>query len=384
MTRTAFSILWVAFALPGVFSGNLTGQPAEKNGHVIYEVSQTGDEYLVHYRFLDPFNNLQDYHLRMPAAQTARMISQFGIPGWLFEPYVDTEYNRRMREEVVARGMFLIRDNIIEVDKRAVIEYYGETFCRPIAAMIASSLSEMGADTRRNRIEFAIRFVQDIPYGIPERGNDSIHYGGVFVPPQVLLKGYGDCDSKALLFAGILSHLIPAGDIVFLNQKEHVLTAVKGEAEDGMTVIRFRGDTYLLAETAGPGRRSLGQQGNYYRHEFRVETVGITPPEPIPAGDHSRAGQLQWHPEAPGSNVLLLLNDSPRRVHFDISPDSRKWERLRLEANQAGRYVFKGKAKVFLRVKDSNGKAITFRLDTGAAYTMRWNKRQKRWDIISS
>jgi hypothetical protein len=249
--------------------------------------------------------------------------------------------------------------------------------------MIVSSLSDMGADTRRNRIEFTIRFVQDIPYGIPDHQDDSLHYGGVFVPPSLLVNGYGDCDSKALLFAGILSYLIPADEIVFLNQKEHVLTAVRGEPEQGMTVIRFQGNTYLLAETAGPGRRSLGQKGNYYRDEFRVEPLRILPPEPIPQGDHSRAEIISWHAEPPGENVLLLLNNSPQRFYFEISPDSRRWERLRLEANQAGRYVFDRSVQVYLRVKDRRNRAATYRLDTGSAYTIRWNERKKRWEISS-
>lgn len=361
----------------------LLSQPVEKKDYVVYETTLQGDEYHITYRFMDPFRNLQNYSLALPVEQTDRMIDKFGIPAWLFEPYEDTPMNRRLREKEITNGFFLLKDNTIEVDKNAVLEFYSEPFARPIAEMIVSSLAEYGADTRRNRIEFAMRFVQDIPYGVPQFREKERHFGGVHVPPKLLISGYGDCDSKVLLFVGILTHLIPSTDIIFLNQKDHVLSAVRETPEDGLTYVMYQNEEYLIAETAGPGMRLLGQKGNYYRNQFRIETVRATQPEILPYAENPNPTRFSNNHTAVQENILVLRNESPRKLQFQISPDSRRWENLSLNPNQAGRYVFDRKAKVFLRFKSKRNKEATYQVGTGHAYTILWNERKKRWEISS-
>ena len=70
----------------------------EKNPHVVYDVSVIEDHYRVQYTFRDPFNNLQNYSLNIPVDGANRMISKFGIPMWMFEPYMDTKENLEYRK----------------------------------------------------------------------------------------------------------------------------------------------------------------------------------------------------------------------------------------------------------------------------------------------
>ena len=69
-----------------------------------------------------------------------------------------------------------------------------------------------------------MKFVQDIPYGLPYEKRVRSKYGGykyddgIFAPNEVLIKGYGDCDSKTFLFACIVSHMINPDDI-FLSEE---------------------------------------------------------------------------------------------------------------------------------------------------------------------
>jgi hypothetical protein len=249
--------------------------------------------------------------------------------------------------------------------------------------MIVGSLAEYGADTRRNRIEFAMRFVQDIPYGIPDFKDKDRHFGGVHVPPQLLISGYGDCDSKVLLFVGILAYLIPSADIIFLNQKDHVLSAVREKPEKGLTYVTYRNEEYLIAETAGPGMRLLGQKGNYYRNQFRIETLKIVAPEILPYAENNSPNRITRLDVQVEENILVLRNESPKRLQFQISPDRRRWESLSLNAKQAGRYIFDRRAKVFLRFKNKRNKEATYQIGTGHAYSIYWNERKKRWEISS-
>lgn len=355
--------------------------PLEKNDHVRYEVTEADGFYRITYRFKDHFHNFQTYTLDMPVEETNRMIGKFGIPNWLFEPYVDNPANRYYREQEMAAGLFLLNKNTIEVNKSAVLDYYSPTFAQPIANMIVASLADYGRDTRRDRIEFAIRFVQDIPYGVPEYKDKERHYGGVHIPPQMLLKGYGDCDSKVLLFVGILTYLIPASDIVFLNQKEHVLSAIKEKPEKGLTFISYLDEQYLIAETAGPGKRLLGEKGSYYRERFTIETLHIITPTVIPFAEPSPQQVLPKPIDRVEDNSLVIRNGSSKTFQFQISPDNRNWENLNLESKQAGEYIFDRKVNIFLRFRETRKKYTTYQVSTGNAYTILWNPRRNRWEI---
>jgi hypothetical protein len=310
------------------------------------------------------------------------MIQKFGIPKWMFEPYVDTRANLEYRKQVMREGFFRLRENTIEVDKSAVVEYYSPAVCQPIAKMIVRSLGEYGLDTPRNRIEFAMRFVQDIPYGIPTYEDDDRHYGGVSPPPKLLIEGFGDCDSKVLLFAGIMVYLIPTDDFIFLNQPEHVLSAIKAEPEKGLTFVRFSGEKFLIAETAGPGKRMLGQEGNYFKNKFTAEKLNITSRKILPKieiSGHSVSAKPNLEENNP--DAIILQNAASRSVRFQVSYNQKSWKSFTLDKNQTGEFeIEKGKV-LYLRIKENSNRYATYRIVAGAKYTLTWNTRKRIWEI---
>jgi len=366
-----------------IFKSLLFSQSSiEKKDYVKYDIAELEGNYQINYTFKDHFNNFQTYTLSIPKEYSEQQINKFGVPLWLFEPYADTDLNKYLREKEINKGLFRLNNNVIEVDKSAVLDYYSETFAKPIAEMIVSSLSDYGVDNKRNRIEFAMRFIQDIPYGIPEYNDKSIHYGGVNIPPKLLINGFGDCDSKALLFVGILIYLVPKEDIIFLNQKDHVLAAIKENPSKGLTYVKYKGKHYLIAETAGPGKRRLGEKGSYYKDKFSIETLNINPTEVIPISKNQSDIQLpSLLSQQIEDNTLLLRNESSRTFNFQMSPDNRKWDRLNLNPNQAGKYIFDQKVQVFIRFIEKNNKYSTYQVDSGKVYTIIWNSRRKRWEI---
>ena len=353
----------------------------EQNSHVIYEVTLDESIYTIKYRFKDHFGNFQNYELVLPYTYTKQAIKKFGIPTWLFEPYVDSEENRKVRQYEMSKGLFMLDDNLIEVDKSAVLHYYSPHYFKPIAEMIISSLADYGKDTRRDRIEMTIRFIQDIPYGIPTDKNKQRHYGGVIPPPKVLIEGFGDCDSKVLLFVGILIYLIPGDDIIFLNQDDHVLAAVKEKPEKGLTYIEYKGQKYLVAETAGPGKRLLGQKGNYYRKKFRVETLRFVPPEPLPYRNNVITDKAVINTEQVQNNTLVIKNSSERGFKFQISADNRHWENFYLSSNTFGNYILNKEQQVFLRYRERGSSFNVYKIHTGNSYSFNWNNLKRLWEI---
>jgi hypothetical protein len=269
----------------------LPAQETTKNSWISYRVENKEGEFQIAYSFKDQFENLQDFYFNFPEDKTEKDISKFGVPRWLFDTYRVTEKNLQYRKQIMDKGLFRLNGNIVEVDKPAFINYYSTAYCRPIAEQIVEALSIYGKDNRRERIEMAMRFVQDIPYGVPEFANETTHFGGVNPPPKLLIEMMGDCDSKALLFTGILVHLIRSDDIIFLNQPHHLLTAIREEPERGLTYVRYKRKKYLIAETAGPGERKLGQKGKYYTSRVKIEPLLVKYNEIIPIREKPMANK---------------------------------------------------------------------------------------------
>ncbi|MCB0805421.1 MAG: hypothetical protein KDC05_06445 [Bacteroidales bacterium] len=354
----------------------------QKNPHVRYEVSENEDNWTIKYTFSDIFSTLQTYNLTLPKTTTGEMIDRFGIPTWMFEPYSDTEANRIERMKILQSGLFVLNDNTIEVDKSAVLAYYSETFCKPIAEMLISSLRDYGKDSRLNRIEIAMRFVQDIPYGIPTYEKKGRHFGGVSPPPKLLIEGYGDCDSKVLLFAGILMYLIPGDDIIFLNQSRHVLSAIKGEPDSYDTFIRFDGDKYLIAETAGPGKRRLGEKGNYFRNQFKPERLHLDLPDPIPIDSLQHAKAQRFANDNIDHSSLIITNQSNREFRFQLSLDQQQWQPYNIAGNNSGKIEFGQKINIYIRFRDARMDYQIYQVETGNSYIINFSKRKKEFTIL--
>ena len=230
----------------------------QRNDHVTYRVSQYYEDYSINYTFQDHFRELWDVELHFNRKVTDNLIDDFGIPTSMFNSYSVTSAVLRERERVLREGLFIKDGDEIRPDYGAMIEHYRD-YVSPIADVIIEALRRTASDSRQNRIEMAMKFVQDIPYAIPRNDTRRMYFGGMTSPPETLINGYGDCDSKAILFACILSHLISQDDIIFLHQPGHMLTAIRGEEFPGATYLDYRGITYVLAETAGPGHWNWGE-----------------------------------------------------------------------------------------------------------------------------
>jgi hypothetical protein len=355
-----------------------------KNPHVEYNVQKKGDIYDISYTFLDPFDHLETFSIQLPIAQTNHMIEIFGIPASMFEPFAPTHQVLSARKQILEKGLFLLNNKTIEVDKSAVVEVYSESFCRPVAEFIVESLIKSGSDSRKNRIEFAMCFVQDIPYGIPKYDDKTRHFGGVFPPAKILIEGYGDCDSKAILFAGILTYLIDPEDFIFLNQSNHVLSAIRAAPSQGMTFVRYEGDTYLVAETAGPGRRKLGEKGQYFQTRHMVEPLKVKNRYTIPVESTNTTSNSKIDLSNTTGSSIAFTNTSDRTLRISLSTGNSKWKQITIAPNHTTKIVFEKDENVMIRFREDSSNLVTRRVDTGKSYSFSYSQRKGKWNMFPS
>ena len=147
-------------------------------------------------------------------------------------------------------------------------------FTSPLYAL---TIRTLGKDsTPRERVEFLLRFVQDIPYGIPPTRSNSKVKSGVLSPPQIFIEKWGDCDSKVLLLSSILAHE-PRYKILLLHLEKHLLMAFEGRPHPNDAYIIFLGKNFILADPTGPARLPLGNPGPDFKGQFKkIEALQVT------------------------------------------------------------------------------------------------------------
>ena len=246
-----------------------------KNPHVTMNAIEKDGRFHLKYDFRDHKNKLNRFNFVFRLDDMRRMADKYRFPRNLMSSGMLTAQQmqrwKQKREQALEDGMFKLKGNMLIPDYDAIVSYYAPTFCAPAAQQIISALQHYGTDTRRDRIEMAMKFVQDIPYGIPAYNDPDYMYGGIITPPQIMYYQYGDCDSKSMLFAGILSSLIPPEEVSFLLAPNHLFVGIKElRPETGMAHANVNGSQYVFAETAGPARYNYGQASelNQGRLEF--------------------------------------------------------------------------------------------------------------------
>jgi hypothetical protein len=120
-------------------------------------------------------------------------------------------------------------------------------------APVAAALRE-GARGDRAFVERALSFVQSIPY---ERLRGD---GSGYRPPLALLAtNKGDCDSKAVLFLGLVRAAVPDLPLAVVHVPGHVVVGLGLPKGKGDRAFQGDGARYVYAEPVGPGLYPLGE-----------------------------------------------------------------------------------------------------------------------------
>lgn len=349
----AISDNWVG--LPGMKPSKF-----KKNDHVALSTRATPEEYQVSYVFKDhkSRNWLLEWGYRRGATDQA--VARYGLPLSIWEPYVATHENTTRRHEIIAAGLHRQVGQSIGPDYDRIIAAYAP-FTEPL---YRAARRILGATTRVELVEFLVKLIQDIPYGIPPSNIDGRSISGMLVPPQIMLEGWGDCDSKAVLLAAALVHDSEAR-VVFLRVPMHILMGIEAVPRPFQKSISYHGRTYVVTDPTGPGRPYMGSTGSHTYSRFQVIPImmkmGANATTKVisravsvkrsytDAGIHIEsenleAGELELHVR--GSRTFTIGTDvrtsghklPPNRVFMERSGDKL---RIRARALRAGRLTLR-------------------------------------------
>ena len=151
---------------------------------------------------------------------------------------------------LAANDFTTLKGGDVSFDHAKLADLYADDLA-PIAAAFK-------AETRSQRafIDRTLSFVQAIPYEArKKKGGDP----GYRRPLALLKRNRGDCDSKAVLFLGILKAAYPNLDLAVVYVPGHALVGVGVEPEKGDRSFRSDGERYVYAEPVGPALHPLGE-----------------------------------------------------------------------------------------------------------------------------
>ena len=245
----------------------------QKNPFTQQNVEITKKVYGFKYKFSSPSNEWFEWKWKYKRVETNEMIKKFGMPQSIFEPFQATKKNVRLRNQAIKRSFFKEEGSKLYPDFNRMIPFY-MGFTSPLYAL---TIKTLGKDsTPRERVEFLLRFVQDIPYGIPPTHSNSKVISGILSPPQIFIEKWGDCDSKVLLLSSILAHE-PRYKILLVYLEKHLLMAFEGRPHPNDSFIVFQGSKFILADPTGPAHLKLGSPGPDFNGQFKkIEPLQIT------------------------------------------------------------------------------------------------------------
>jgi len=205
----------------------------------------------------------------------------------MLSAYSTTELERkeRARERKLADRGVVLKDNRPSVDHKWVVEK-SRGDMKALAQSLHGVARSQGYTTQRERLGIIASFVQSMAYK-PTPGTrraesgGSVTTGGITMPIETLYRGYGDCDTKSLLFASILAN-IPRQRLIFVMDKvdsigeKHLFVGVRGIPRLNDHYVEISGTKYVLIEmtTAWPvGRVSQKSWLDYRRGVFKTVKI---------------------------------------------------------------------------------------------------------------
>ncbi len=196
----------------------------------------------------------------------AQAISSFGIPeAWMEISYSSAaelaQKERDRDRRAAARGIVPVDGgDALGVDFRWVVAH-STPHVRPAVEGLRTVARDSGYQDVRGFIGVLASFVQSMTYRVPSstrRAADgtTVYTGGVTMPLETLANGWGDCDTKSLLFASLLAN-VRDQQVAFLRGEGHVLVAFQGAPQPGDAFVRIQGVSFVVAELTSPWRLGM-------------------------------------------------------------------------------------------------------------------------------
>ncbi|MHC4718278.1 MAG: hypothetical protein ACYS5V_14995, partial [Planctomycetota bacterium] len=167
----------------------------------------------------------------------------------------------------------------VAVDHRWVVRRSVDDM-KPAARALKGVWKGKAYFTKRELLAVMASFCQWMEYKVPPRqrrnlAGETVLTTGVNMPIETLHEGWGDCDSKSLLFASILAN-VPRQRVVFLTGGEHLFVGVRATPRSTDHFIELQGARYILIEMTKPwpiGRVPQKQMERWRSKNLRVHRI---------------------------------------------------------------------------------------------------------------
>lgn len=250
----------------------------QKNDHTLQNRVLKGPDYHYTLRFRDHQGREWTWGWRWDKARLDQEIARYGIPASMFQGYRiprDPVERRRIeasREKTMQDGFFVQDGRVLRPDYNRLAQA-SMPFTLPLFHLLQHSTPQ---DSARERLNLALKLVQDLPYAIPPDRDGEKFIGGMLSPAQSLHEMWGDCDTKSLLLASLLAH-DPRYKLALVGVPNHMFLAVEGIPRPYEFSLTFQGKQYLALEAAGPGRTPIGETYEKYRTITEVYPLRFSP-----------------------------------------------------------------------------------------------------------
>lgn len=254
-------------------------QPAEfrKKDYTQQRVTVSSNTYHFEYTFKDHADHLRTWQWTYDKQAIDSLTARIGIPPSMLGPYISTPEIRKRRKQILSKGMFRIARKTLKPDYSKIV-IASLPMIRPLNDLMQQRIEQDNLNWYET-VDLALSFCQDIPYGIPpDYKQDGRVSGELLSPPECLTLAYGDCDTKALLFASILC-FNNVFELLFVEVPHHLFIAIQGVPRPYDKFFSYAGKKWIYCEPTGPGRYPFGSEIQTYptiegRYSLRV-TQGI-------------------------------------------------------------------------------------------------------------
>jgi hypothetical protein len=195
--------------------------------------------------------------IKIDPEEVKRAMDSFGIPkSWTTFTYTNekelAQKQQQLHNKAKSHGISMLQEgNKFTVDYNWVTRQNKQALTK-VAKRIRSTARRNGYRSKRDLIGAFASFVQFMPYRVPDdfkinNLGEKILTAGAMMPLETLANGWGDCDSKSLLFAALVQN-IGLVDVSFIVMEEHLFAAVQLRPEQNDRSIRYKNKDWVLIE----------------------------------------------------------------------------------------------------------------------------------------
>ncbi|MBC8200779.1 MAG: hypothetical protein H8E86_01935 [Planctomycetes bacterium] len=189
--------------------------------------------------------------------EVKRAADSFGVPkSWTTFTYIDEKDLARKQQQLhnkaQSHGIRMLQEgNKFTIDYNWVTNQNKQALTK-VAKRIRSTARRNGYRSKRDLTGAFASFVQSMPYRVPadykiNNLGEKILTAGAMMPLETLACGWGDCDSKSMLFAALVQN-IGLVDVCFIVMEEHLFAAVQLRPEQNERSIRYKNKDWVLIE----------------------------------------------------------------------------------------------------------------------------------------